>query len=41
MSQYLYLLVKVRTHEAVREWQIWLPESQYLYLLVKVRTDVL
>ncbi len=39
LSQYLYLLVKVRTPEFLA----WLPKgfgpSQYLYLLVKVRTQ--
>ncbi len=37
-SQYLYLLVKVRTLEAAYAKADEIKESQYLYLLVKVRT---
>ncbi len=36
-SQYLYLLVKVRT-KANKKTLVPRAESQYLYLLVKVRT---
>ncbi len=39
-SQYLYLLVKVRTAKGRKAEPIKGPMSQYLYLLVKVRTSV-
>ncbi len=38
MSQYLYLLVKVRTMKRLNEPTLNFT-SQYLYLLVKVRTS--
>ncbi len=37
MSQYLYLLVKVRTYH-LSDYEVYNLQSQYLYLLVKVRT---
>ncbi len=37
-SQYLYLLVKVRTNSNQETRDLSSEESQYLYLLVKVRT---
>ncbi len=42
MSQYLYLLVKVRTLHTYESGEIQYEAlvSQYLYLLVKVRTRV-
>ncbi len=40
MSQYLYLLVKVRTfNSSILDGIYFLESSQYLYLLVKVRTN--
>ncbi len=39
-SQYLYLLVKVRTKGSMCVIFIKPTQSQYLYLLVKVRTEV-